>query len=261
MTLLRRLVAGAAPMTLLRRLAAGAALAISFLTVVPVRARVERAGLGAAAAWFPAVGALVGLAAGAVRYATEPALGPGVAAALALVVLVALTGALHQDGLADCADGLGARGDRETRLRIMRDPTVGAFGVLAIALWAILLTTAVAELPRHDAIGTLVLAGALGRWCAVLHAAALGPARRDGLGAAFAVEPIPAAIATATALAAVLLLRPGPGLAAAGAALAVTVATSAWAHRALGGRTGDTLGATVALAEVAVCLTLLGFAR
>jgi adenosylcobinamide-GDP ribazoletransferase len=244
-----------------RRALTGATLALAFLTVIPVRARMESGSLGSAAAWFPAVGALVGLGAGAVRFATEPALGPGVAAVLAAVALVALTGALHQDGLADCADALGVRGGRERRLAVMRDSTVGAFGILALVLWAVLLVAVLAALPRHQTIQTLVLAGATGRWGAVLHAAAVPPARRDGLGAAFAPRPASVAVATGVVIIAALLLRQLAGLATLGACVVVTLAVSAWARRSLGGRTGDTLGATVALTEVLVCVVLLGFAR
>src|SRR5689334_19668725 len=92
-------------------------LAVAFLTIVPVPLRADRpATLGAAAAWFPAVGAALGALAGLVAYATQPGLGSTVAAVLAVGLLVILTGALHQDGLADCADGMGARGDRARRL-------------------------------------------------------------------------------------------------------------------------------------------------
>jgi adenosylcobinamide-GDP ribazoletransferase len=247
-------------MRVARRALAGAQMALGLLTVIPVRARSEADGLGSAAPWFPVVGGLVGLAAGAVRFAAEPTLGPGVAGVLAVVTLVALTGALHQDGLADCADALGVRGGRERRLEVMRDSTVGAFGVITLVLWALLLAAALAALPRHQALRTLVLAGALGRWAAVLHAAALPPARRDGLGAAFLPGPTAVVIATAVAVATVVL-APLPGLAALAGAMAVMAGVSAIARRTLGGRTGDTLGATVALTEVLVCLVLLGFAR
>ena len=247
-------------MRIARRALAGAQIAFGLLTVIPVRARTETDGIGAAAAWFPLVGALVGLAAGAVRFVADHALGPTVAAVLSVITLVTLTGALHQDGLADCADALGVRSDRERRLEVMRDSTLGAYGVLALVLWALLFTAAVAGLPRHDVIKTLVIAGALGRWAAVLHAVALAPARRDGLGAAFHPRPVAVAIATLMALA-TIALEPIPAIAALGAAIAVTAVVGAIARRKLGGRTGDTLGAAIALTEVLVCLVLLGFAR
>ncbi len=239
----------------------GAVLALTFLTVIPVRARGQHTGLGAAAAWFPLVGALVGGIAGATRYFAEPLFGAAVASVLALVVFVAVTGALHEDGLADCADGLGVRGDRERRLVVMRDSAIGAFGTLALVGWALALTTALATLSGGEALRALASAAIVGRWAALIHAAATPPARRDGLGATFAVSRPALALATALTIAgAVAIDGPLYGVGAAAAGLLVALAMAAWARRALGGRTGDTLGASVALAEVAVCLTLLAFA-
>src|SRR3954453_17252218 len=147
-----------------RRAGTGATAALAFLTIVPVRPRGDAGALGAAAAWFPVVGALVGLAAGGAWVAAEPALGAGVAGVVALVVMVGLTGALHQDGLADCADGLGVRGDRTWRLAVMRDSSTGAFGVTAVVLWGLLLASALGAVPHDDALRVLVLTAALGRW-------------------------------------------------------------------------------------------------
>jgi adenosylcobinamide-GDP ribazoletransferase len=120
---------------------------------------------------------------------------------------------------------------------------------------------------------TLVIAASLGRWAAVLHAVALPPARPDGLGAAF--DPRPAAVLAATVLAAatvalepipalaglLVALEPIPALASLLAAIIAASVTSVAAVRVLGGRTGDTLGAAVALTEVVVRVVLLGFAR
>lgn len=247
-------------MGILGRAIAGAGLAVGLLTVVPVRARTEPGGLGAAAAWFPAVGALVGLGVAGVLTAADGELGSSVAAVLAVCVLVGITGALHQDGLADCADALGVRGGRERRLAVMRDSTVGVFGTLAVVLWALLLASALSALPSDEAVQTLVLAGALGRWGAVAHAVAVAPARPDGLGAAFVVGPVALAVATASVVALAVVLAPLAGLVALGGVAVLVAAVSLWSGRALGGRTGDTLGATVALAEVLVCVVLLGFA-
>jgi adenosylcobinamide-GDP ribazoletransferase len=180
---------------------------------------------------------------------------------IAVVVLVAATGAMHQDGLADCADGLGVRWDRERRLEVMRDSSIGAFGALALILWLMLLVVALAGLARRDAALALVVAVASGRWAAVVHAAATPPARRDGLGAGFAVGPAGLALATAVAVAVDLgVAGPARGLAAVAVAGAVGLLVSVWSRRALGGRTGDTLGVSVVLAEVAVVVFLLGLA-
>jgi adenosylcobinamide-GDP ribazoletransferase len=238
----------------------GALLAIAFLTVFPVRLR-RAPPLGAAAPWFPAVGAAVGAVAGGAGYLARPALGATVAAVLAVAALVALTGALHQDGLADCADGLGARGGgAERRLAVMRDPSIGTFGALAVGIWLLLVSSALAGLDRSDAFAALVVAGAAGRWAALLHALGAPPARRDGLGAAFAVSPVALAVATLVAAAAAVALAGLAGVAALAAGALIAAVVSAWSRRALGGRTGDTLGAAVALAEAGVIVVLLGLA-
>lgn len=245
----------------LRRAIGGAALALTFLTVIPLRPRDGARPLGDSAAWFPVVGALVGGLAGGVRYGAEPLFGPTVASVLAVVVLVAITGALHQDGLADCADGLGLRGDRERRLAVMRDSAIGSFGALALLGWALLFVAALAALSDEDALHALVSAAIVGRWAALVHAASTPPARADGLGATFTVTAgalVAASIPTIAA--AVLLVGFLHGLAVLGAGAVIAAATSAWSHRTLGGRTGDTLGATITIAEVAVCLTLMAMA-
>jgi adenosylcobinamide-GDP ribazoletransferase len=234
---------------------------VSFLTVLPVPSGAPPRSLDSAAGWFPAVGALVGAIAGGVLVGTRPLVGSTAAAALAVAALVVVTGALHQDGLADCADGLGIRDDRERRLAVMRDSAIGVFGALALILWILLLVTALAGLAPRAALLALVAAGAAGRWSALVHGALARPARANGLGAGFDVGTRSLAVGSATALGACLLTAGlGHGLAAFAVAACVGLAVTAWARRAIGGRTGDTLGATVALAEVAVCLTLLAFA-
>jgi adenosylcobinamide-GDP ribazoletransferase len=234
------------------------ALAVTFLTVLPLPVRSD-ADSRDAPVWFPIVGAAVGGAAGLVRYVADGTFGSLVSSGLAVAALVILTGALHQDGLADCADGLGSRSGRERRLEIMRDSSTGAFGALALMLWVLLVVTSLAGLDRTEALGTLVVAAALGRWAALVHAVSTRPARAGGLGSAFTVGRGAAVVATlVVALVAVLVAGLGPGLLTVAAAAAVALALSAWARHSLGGRTGDTLGAAVTLTELAVCLVLLG---
>lgn len=212
-----------------------------------------------AATWFPLVGAAVGAFAGGISYLAAPALGPTVAGALAAAALVVVTGALHQDGLADCADGLGVRADRVRRLAVMRDSAIGTFGALALALWLLLFVGALAGLDRPQALRALVVAAATGRWAALVHARLTRPARAEGLGATFVVGRPALGVATGSALlVALLLLGIRDGVSALAAALGAGLVVSAWSRAALGGRTGDTLGASVTLAEVAVLVTLLG---
>jgi len=234
-----------------------ARLAVAFLTILPVRLTGDVAPLGAAAGWFAVVGAVVGAAAGGVGYLAQPTFGPTVAAVLSVIALVVLTGALHQDGLADCADGLGVRGDRERRLSVMRDSAIGTFGGLALMLWVLLVTAALAGLSRGDAFKALVVAAATARAAALLHTRAAAPARTEGLGAAFTVSTL-ALVAAAVSAGAICLALLGPAetVIAAAVAGAVALLTAAWASAALDGRTGDTIGATVALAEAAVLLAV-----
>jgi adenosylcobinamide-GDP ribazoletransferase len=234
--------------------------ALALLTIVPLR---RRRGLQAIAAWFPVVGALVGAAAGGVRLGLAPLLGRTPASVLAVAVLAGLTGALHLDGLADTFDGVGARGaGPQRRLAAMRDSSTGAFGVLAIVVWALLVVSALAPLAGLRALRALVAACAVGRWAALLHAGVTAPAGGDGLGATFTVSGVELAIAGAVAAGgAIALLGLGPGLAADAAAVLAAAALSGYARTALGGRTGDTLGATVAIAEAVALLVALGFWR
>jgi adenosylcobinamide-GDP ribazoletransferase len=234
----------------------GAVFAITFLTVVPLPTGEGRGGRDAAA-WFPAVGALIGGFAAGVYAAAEPVFGAPVAATLAVAATVAVTGGLHQDGLADCADAIGVRGDVERRLTVMREPSVGAYGALALLLWGLLLLAALASFSPREAVWALVCSVSVGRFSALLHARWTRPARREGLGATFSPSlfALIAAGITATAVAAMTSLERAPAIIVAAALSAALV--SAGARRFLGGRTGDTLGATVVVTELVVVLVLL----
>jgi adenosylcobinamide-GDP ribazoletransferase len=235
----------------------GLAGAIAFLTIVPVPAEAS-VELAASAGWFPVVGAAVGGLAGAVRVLCEPLLGRTPSTVLAMIALVVVTGALHLDGLADTADGLGARGERTRRLEVMRDSATGVFGALALIAWALLLMSTLASLDADRALRALIAACALARWAALLHALGAPPARPEGLGAMLGVSAL--ALIGATTVSVILILAicgPIAGVIALGVALLVVALSTAFVRRTLGGRTGDTLGATVSITEVAVCAVLL----
>jgi adenosylcobinamide-GDP ribazoletransferase len=214
--------------------------------------------LSPALPWFPLIGGAVGAVGGLTRLALDPLLGRGPSTAVAMSALVILTGALHQDALADMCDGLGVRGDRTRRLAVMRDSTLGAFGVLALILWALLLFTALEPLTDGHVLRVLVAAGATGRLAALLHGRLAPPARTEGLGAGLHVNAASTAVASVCALAiAIAVAGPARGGLAFGVVALVAGLSAAVARSAVGGSTGDTLGATVALAEAAVCLALL----
>ena len=239
----------------------GLAGAVSLLTIIPVPsgwADPELTEPSSPAAWLPLVGGLLGAAAGGVDLLAASLFGATAATALAMATLVVLSGGLHQDALADFADGLGVRSGRARRLEVMRDSTLGTFGVLALVGWSLLLFAALASMTRGHVLRALIVAGATGRLAALVHAMVTSPARSDGLGANFSASP-PAAFVAAAASAAIAIgvlgaWRAGLALA---VSLLVAVATAVWASSKLGGRTGDTLGTAVALTELAVCLGLL----
>jgi adenosylcobinamide-GDP ribazoletransferase len=230
--------------------------AMAFLTRLPVQpGRPWRnSDLAASVPFFPLAGLVVGLLGGLV-FAGATALGlpPLLAAVLAIATLVALTGALHEDGLADLADSLGASG-RTRKLEIMRDSRVGSFGVIAIVL---ALTARIGAIATLDGpalvIAALAAAAALSRALMPVAMLALPQARSDGL-AVRAGRPHRARVAAGAAIAilmTLILLPPGTGVAAILAATLAGVLVALLAWRQLGGITGDVLGAVQQLAEIA----------
>jgi adenosylcobinamide-GDP ribazoletransferase len=228
--------------------------ATQLLTRLPVGDPWRHAGdVAASVRWFGAVGTLVGGVGASVYWLASLALPPLAAATVAATSTILLTGALHEDGLADTADGLFGGSAPDARLRIMRDSAVGAYGTLALLLVVVLRVGLLAGLAPVQGAAALVVAGATGR--GVLGLALLGavPAAGDGTGADLVerLRPMPAAAAGVTAaLVGLGLLGPvGLLLVAAGGAAAAVV--RGVAHRRLGGVTGDVMGAMVLLADLA----------
>ncbi len=217
------------------------------------------ANLARAQRCFPLVGASVGAAVGIV-YAgllalSVPALA---AAALALGASALLTGALHEDGLADVADGFGGGRDRTSKLEIMRDSRLGTYGALILLVSFVARLSALAALPASDAFAALIAAYSLARGVLPTLALRLPYARSDGLAAkAGRAEPPTAIIAAGFAVMIALLCLP-PLLAVAAVLLTgFAAAAIGWlAIRQVGGQTGDVLGATEQVAETAVLLLL-----
>lgn len=243
--------------------------ALSFLTVLPV----GRNGLpvsGSATLWaFPLVGALVGLLGGAVFWASWHAgLPPSLSAIMAVAAQVMLTGGLHEDGLADVADGLGGR-TKEKRFDIMRDSRIGTFGVLALILGLSLrigLIASLADTAAHAAdilpalvVSMLVISGAISRAALPTLMYCSSPAREDGLGQGFGTPDglrCWAAILFG-AMAAMLLVPFWQGTTAILGALLIAASLHVWTRRWIGGYTGDTLGAAQQLLEISVLFVLV----
>ena len=236
--------------------------ALSVLTRLPVRAGVgEDPGL--ALPWFPLVGVLVGLATAAVYAAAYQVVPPLLSAALAIAVLVVLTGALHEDGLADFADACGGGSGRDDSLRIMRDAHHGTYGVLAIVLTLVLRVGAVATLSPAFSLLALPAVHAISRTAPVLLMGVTPAARHDGQAAHFTPSATGArvAIAVGGALAMSAALLGAWVIASSAIAIGVGWFVRRAAVRRLGGLTGDVLGATQQLLECALLLLMAGVAH
>jgi adenosylcobinamide-GDP ribazoletransferase len=209
------------------------------------------------------VGALGALAFGGARALSLP---PRLSAALAVAVQLAVTGALHEDGLADVADGFGGGSDRAAKLAILRDSRIGTYGAAALILLLLIRVDALAAMARPNgtfATAALILAGAASRAGALAPLALLDPARMDGAGARAgglgvrALGPVAAglaAVAIATGLAALDVVR---ALFACVCAIGAVGGLVALARRQIGGQTGDVCGAAAALAEATTLIALL----
>ena len=214
------------------------------------------------AAWaFPVAGILVGLS-GAIVYGIVHRLGlpPLPAAALSVAATMLATGCLHEDGLADTADGFGGGHTREQKLDIMRDSRIGTYGVCALAMSLLLRVGALASLPSaHAVVWALIASHAAARATMPVLMLLLPPARSDGL-SFDAGKPAGEAVAAAAVIGFLILaicLHLGHGLLAL-IVLAAIVALVAWlATRQIGGQTGDVMGALEQVSEIAVLLVAL----
>ncbi|MEM1363057.1 MAG: adenosylcobinamide-GDP ribazoletransferase [Pseudomonadota bacterium] len=232
------------------------AAALGLMTRLPVPVNGEKAaGRGAQAAWaWPLAGALVGFLGGAAFWAAAGlGLPPLLAAFSALTVQVFVTGALHEDGLADSADGLWGGWTRERRLEIMRDSRIGSYGVLALVLSLGIKAAALAALSPGGAVVALIVTGAASRAAMGAVMASLLPARSDGLSVKTG-RPSLATLLVGVVLTLILCLLLLPLVVVAVFVAAITITTILWARVArakIGGQTGDILGATQQLCEVA----------
>lgn len=235
-------------------------IAFGLMTTLPVRLPDDwyAGDSGRAAVWYPLVGLVIGALTWLAWRGATFAFPPLVAGIVSLIVWVVLSGGLHLDGLADCCDGLFASVLPERRLEIMKDPHIGAFGVIGLILVLFLKATALASLTFVSSFG-IILAASLARWCILL--AGLLPLARplgSGMGADFATgfrrsfifwgAIIPLAISFFLGVRGMLSVLAGLGA----ASLVLWLAKSR-----IGGVTGDLLGMIVEMVEVAVLLVFV----
>ena len=234
--------------------------ALRFLTVVPLPPRQPTPQeLAAAPGFFPAVGLIIGLGLTELDALLLLWLPTPVVSALLLVALLALTGGLHLDGLADTCDGYFYAASPERRLEIMRDSRVGGYGVAGVATVLLVQYAALASLPPGIRAVALVLMATLSRWAMTFALTVFPYARPQGMGTPFQGGPRRRLLLGATVF---TLLVSAASTGAAGALLLATVWIATWVMaqvltKRLPGLTGDTYGAINETTQALVLLLLL----
>lgn len=233
------------------------ATAVALLTRLPVRASFDR---GARAAWaYPVAGLAVAvLAAIPTGLSLAAGLPPMLAALIWVAVSVILTGAMHEDGLADVADGLWGGWDKARRLEIMKDSHIGSYGVIALCLSLAARWLAVGIILQSPGwIWGLIAVAMLSRATMPVLMAALPNARQSGLSQSQGRPSRQTALAGIGVAGLVTVLATGwTALPLAFAAMLATAACGAIANSKIGGQTGDILGATQQVSAISMLLVL-----
>ncbi|KAF0814795.1 Adenosylcobinamide-GDP ribazoletransferase [Andreprevotia sp. IGB-42] len=238
--------------------------AIAYFTRIPIPAWVgyREDDLDRAACWFPAVGLLVGALLAAVWWLGAEVFTPRVALVLSLIAGVLLTGAFHEDGLADSADGFGGGYTRERALEIMHDSRIGTFGAVALLLAFMLKLETLAALPAQWIAGALIAAHAASRFVAASLLATLDYVRPAGK-----AKPVATRLggrglllAAACGITPLLVFDWRAGLIALLVLALLRALVARYLVRRIGGYTGDALGMTQQLAELAIYLTFAAWA-
>ncbi len=253
-------------------------LAVQFFTRIPVTGRLadwvgfDSQMLRDSAAYFPLVGALVGVCAGAVFWAAAGLFGPGpialiLASALSLVASLLLTGAFHEDGLADVADGLGGFVSPEKALEIMKDSRVGTYGAVAICVAVLVKVLAVAQLANWGVVNAAIVIAcahvvsrnaALWLIAALSHVGDAGASKSKPLADKIAFKALFLANLTAFCALVTVFIRFDATFFIVVGAISALLAwrMGAWFQRRIGGFTGDCLGATQQVCEIGIYLAV-----
>ncbi len=214
--------------------------------------------------WFPVAGLLIGIVPAALLWSLSPALPPLVAAGLAVAAGVYITGALHEDGLADTADGIGGGSTREKALEIMRDSRIGTYGALALMLSMLLRISSLAAITTVSplaGVAALLVSHSAGRGAIALALAFATYARTEGTGSLVSpgISLREFGYTLAISLLLGLLFGGAAGLSAVAAGLAGALVLLWRFRRKTGGYTGDALGAMEQVGEIIVLVVLAGF--
>jgi len=236
--------------------------AVQYFTRIRVPAWVGHAQeqLAGAVRYFPVVGLIVGATGAATLWLAAHVLPAPVPTILATIVTVLMTGAIHEDGLADTCDGLGGGATRERALEIMKDPRIGAFGAIGLILLLLLKISALSVMPLWTAMTALFAAHAFSRFCAVLFSFA---GRYVGSAELSRAAPVVQRVKIGDVAIAAMFGLPALFLCGREAIPAVVVALVLmgllfrWCVQRIGGYTGDTLGAAQQITETGFYVALL----
>jgi len=238
--------------------------ALQFLTVCPLVSRVscDERDIGRSTPWFPLVGLLIGVVVAVLDFFLRTVFPLPVASVIDVIALLAASGGLHADGLADTADGFFSSRPRAQILEIMRDSRIGAMGVVALVCVFALKVAALSAVPAWLRASTLILMPFVGRGTMLIQLEMNDYARTGGLCSLF-VQNLRRSdvILTLGVLVAVSCLEAGTfGLCAVLASAGGIAIFSLWCRKMIGGFTGDTLGAGCELAEVIPALLAVAWA-
>jgi adenosylcobinamide-GDP ribazoletransferase len=233
--------------------------ALGYFTRVPVPRWVgyEPHYLNGAARYFPLVGVIVGAFGALIYLAASRFFPPGIAVLLSMAATLFVTGAFHEDGLADCIDAFGGAYSREDVLRIMQDSRIGAFGAISLVISLALKWQTLAALPPSRAAWLMVAAHAASRACAISYLVTLDYVRAEGKAKAVAQRMTHGAFACALVFGVPWLFWPDwrGGCLIAAVLFFLRIALGRYFVRRIGGYTGDCLGFAQQVFELAIYLT------
>lgn len=236
-------------------------LALSFLTILPGGrlGKLDKEDFASSVKYFPIVGLILGLIVAGIYSLVSLKLAQQASSAIAIVSLIALTRALHIDGLADTLDGLFGGKDKEHTLSIMKDSRVGSFGTVAVSSIIVLKIFLLSSIAVALKLKAIIIFPVVGRWVAT-YALATQPYARDepGLGSLFMGESggrslIISSLITIVITAALLRINAAVVMV---VALALAILYIRFVNVKLGGMTGDTVGALIELTETVALLTI-----
>ncbi len=237
----------------------GFLIGLQFLTQLPIRTeRADARRIADSYYFYPVIGFLIGASAALLRHILMAAFPLSFSITLVIGFLIWISGGLHEDGLADVADGMGGGWTRDERLNIMKDSRIGAFGASMLILVLLAKYTALTAMNPARLDAAIVTAQILGRW-AFLPMGYFNRHAREGLASEFmkGLTSKAVLVGTITSIGAVMLFCRAQGALASGIAAVIIIAASLYFRRRIGGVTGDCFGATFQFVEIATYAAFL----